>query len=168
MKPGVARTVDRATSDDPLTPGDRARSPRVVVAEYQSVIRMDLAETLQAHGYQVVAQTGSFAETTTLTLFLQPDLLVLDRALITAAGDDPIDRIQRTQFPLAVLETCYVPSEIASEQRSGGRVYLPKPFAADDLIRATEQALTALPATPEARTTRTGPPADPRVQRSIR
>lgn len=112
------------------------------MADHQSLIRMDLAEMLETRGYHVIAQTGSFTETITLTLSLQPDLLVLDRALIPADGDDPIDRIRRTQFPLAVLETCYTPAGTQGAQRPKSRAYLAKPFAEDELDRAVEHALT--------------------------
>jgi CheY-like chemotaxis protein len=158
--PGVGPTLPPAGSAAPLTPDGRRTSPRVVVAEHESIIRMDLAEMLQAHGYQVVASTGSFAEAVTLTLFLQPDLLVLDRALITAAGDDPIDRIQRTQFPLAVVETCYAADGIPRGQRSASRVYLPKPFAEEDLTRAAELAIAPPRSVRDAAATRAAPPGD--------
>ena len=61
----------------PMTPAS-PRAPRVVVAEHESIIRMDIAEIFAAAGYLVVAQARSANEAVVLTLFLQPDLLVFD------------------------------------------------------------------------------------------
>ncbi len=108
---------------------------RIVIAEDEALIRLDLKETLEAEGYEVVGAVGRGDEAVDLVKELHPDLAILD---IKMPGMDGIaaDRIA----PVIVL-TAFSQRELVERARDAGAMaYLVKPFGKNDLVPAIEVA----------------------------
>jgi response regulator NasT len=115
---------------------------RVVIAEDEAIIRLDLKEILEAEGYEVVGETGRGDEAVDLVGSLQPDLAILD---VKMPGIDGIEAARRisAQFRVAVLIlTAFSQRNLIEEARDAGvAAYLVKPFQRGELVPAIEVAL---------------------------
>jgi len=115
---------------------------RVVIAEDEAIIRLDLKEILEAEGYEVVGETGRGDEAVDLVGSLQPDLAILD---VKMPGIDGIEAARRisAQFRVAVLIlTAFSQRNLLEEARDAGvAAYLVKPFQRGELVPAIEVAL---------------------------
>jgi len=115
---------------------------RVVIAEDEAIIRLDLKEILEAEGYEVVGETGRGDEAVELVGSLQPDLAILD---VKMPGIDGIEAARRisAQFRVAVLIlTAFSQRNLIEEARDAGvAAYLVKPFQRGELVPAIEVAL---------------------------
>lgn len=120
---------------------DTTSAPRVVVAEDQALIRLDLVEMLGEAGYQVVGEAADGVRVVELARSHRPDLVVVDvkmpkRDGITAAAEIAAERIA----PVVVL-TAYSGRELVERARTAGAMaYLVKPFSSSELIPAVEMA----------------------------
>ena len=90
--------LTRSTSDS----GAEAEHPRVVVAEDEALIRLDLVELLEEHGYEIVGQASDGEEAVRLANELEPDLIVMDVKMPKMDGIDFLGRIMRLR-PMPVL-----------------------------------------------------------------
>jgi len=121
---------------------ERTAARRVVIAEDEAIIRLDLKEILEAEGYQVVGETGRGDEAVELVARLQPDLAVLD---VKMPGLDGIEAARRitSQHKVAVLIlTAFSQRNLIEDARDAGVVaYLVKPFQRGELIPAIEVAV---------------------------
>ncbi len=121
-----------------------AERTRVVIADDESIIRMDLREMLTNLGYLVVGEVGDARSAVNLARELRPDIVVLD---IKFEGDDfdGIDAARSlTEGKIApvLLLTAYSQKELVIRAREAGVVgYLVKPFREADLVPAIEVAL---------------------------
>ena len=115
---------------------------RVVIAEDEAIIRLDLKEILEDEGYEVVGETGRGDEAVDLVARHQPDLAILD---IKMPGIDGIEAARRitADFKVAVLIlTAFSQRNLIEEARDAGvAAYLVKPFQRGELIPAIEVAM---------------------------
>ncbi len=115
---------------------------RVVIAEDEAIIRMDLRETLEEEGYEVVAETGRGDEAVELVRALHPDLAILDVKMPGMDGLAAADIINREKLCGVLVLTAFSQREIIEQARDAGALaYLVKPFQKSDLIPAIEVAI---------------------------
>ena len=115
---------------------------RVVVAEDEAIIRLDLVETLRAEGYDVVADTARGDEAVKLVATHAPDLVLLDVEMpgldgIAAARAITLQR----QTAIVILTAFSDRALIEAATDAGAMAYLVKPYQRNDLVPAIETAL---------------------------
>ena len=113
--------------------------PRIVVAEDEAVIRMDLVETLREEGYDVVAQAADGQTAVERIESLVPDVALVDIAM---PGLDGIEVTRRVAESTAVVVvTAFGQRERIAQARDAGAMgYLVKPVGRDDLVPGIEMA----------------------------
>lgn len=124
---------------------DPAASParRVLVAEDESLIRLDLAEMLAEEGYQVVGEAADGATAVRLAEELRPDLVVMDVKMPVLDGISAADRIVSQRIAPVLILTAFSQRELVERAREAGAMaYLVKPFAKADLVPAIEMAMS--------------------------
>lgn len=115
---------------------------RVVIAEDEAIIRLDLRETLEEEGYEVVAETGRGDQAIELVREHRPDLAILDIKMPGLDGLGAARVISAEQICPVVLLTAFSQREIVEEARDAGALaYIVKPFQKSDLVPAIEVAL---------------------------
>ena len=115
---------------------------RVVIAEDEAIIRLDLKETLEEEGYQVVGETGRGDEAVALVRELEPDIAILDIKMPGLDGIAAAREISGERRAAVLILTAFSQRELAEQARDAGTVgYLVKPFQKSDLIPAIEVAL---------------------------
>jgi AmiR/NasT family two-component response regulator len=116
---------------------------RVVIAEDEALIRMDLAEMLVEEGYDVVGQVGDGARAVELTEQERPDLVILDVKMPVLDGIAAAERIARARIAPVVILTAFSQRELVDRARDAGAMaYLVKPFSRSDLMPAIEIAVS--------------------------
>jgi AmiR/NasT family two-component response regulator len=117
-------------------------SIRVVIAEDEAIIRMDLRETLEEEGYEVVGETGRGDEVVDLVRTLQPDLAILDVKMPGMDGVQAAGIITKEKLCGVLILTAFSQREVVEQARDAGALaYLVKPFQKGDLIPAIEVAI---------------------------
>jgi response regulator NasT len=121
---------------------ERTQEPvRIVVAEDEALIRMDLVEMLGEAGYLVVAQASDGAETISLVAEHKPDLAILDVKMPILDGITAAEEIIAT-CPVLML-TAFSQRELVDRARDAGvMAYVLKPFTINDLVPAIEIAIS--------------------------
>ncbi len=118
------------------------RPTRVVIAEDEAIIRLDLKEILQEEGYEVVGETGRGDEAIELVRTLQPDLVILDIKMPGLDGLSAAREIAGDRLAAVLMVTAFSQRELVEQARDAGALaYLVKPFQKSDLIPAIEVAL---------------------------
>jgi response regulator NasT len=119
-------------------------SRRVVIAEDEAIIRLDLKEILQDEGYEVVGETGRGDEAVDLVRQHRPDLIILDVKMPGADGLAAARAIRDLGEQVAVLIlTAFSQRTLIDEAREAGvAAYLIKPFQRGELVPAIDQAMT--------------------------
>jgi response regulator NasT len=116
---------------------------RVVIAEDEALIRMDLAEMLAEEGYDVVGQAGDGATAVDLAEQLRPDLVILDVKMPVLDGIAAAERIAQARIAPVVILTAFSQRELVERARDAGAMaYLVKPFSRSDLVPAVEIAVS--------------------------
>ena len=117
-------------------------SRRVVIAEDEAIIRLDLKETLEAEGYEVVGETGRGDEALELVGRHLPDLAILDIKMPGLDGIEVARQVMgRHRIPVLIL-TAFSQRNLIEEARDAGVIsYLVKPFQSAELVPAIEVAL---------------------------
>jgi two-component system, response regulator PdtaR len=119
------------------------RPLRVVVAEDEAIIRLDLVEMLGDEGYVVVGQAGDGEEAVRLAEELQPDLVMLDVKMPVLDGISAAERIAAARIAPVVMLTAFSQRELVERARDAGAMaYLVKPFTQGDLVPAIELAVS--------------------------
>ncbi len=114
---------------------------RILVAEDEALIRMDLVEMLQEAGYEVVAQATNGEEAIALATEHQPDLAILDVKMPILDGISAAEKIISTA-PVLML-TAFSQKELVDRARDAGvMAYVVKPFTIGDLVPAIEIAIS--------------------------
>ena len=116
---------------------------RVVVAEDEALIRLDLVEMLREEGYDVVGQAGDGEEAVRLAEELRPDLVMLDVKMPVLDGISAAERIAAARIAPVVMLTAFSQRELVERARDAGAMaYLVKPFTQSDLVPAIELAVS--------------------------
>ncbi len=115
---------------------------RVVIAEDEAIIRLDLKELLEEEGYQVVGETGRGDEAIELVRQNQPDLVILDIKMPGMDGLTAARHITSERLAAVLVLTAFSQRDLVEQARDAGALaYLVKPFQKSDLIPAIEMAL---------------------------
>ena len=115
----------------------------VVIAEDETLIRMDLAEMLTEEGYDVVGQAGDGAKAIELATELRPDLVILDVKMPVLDGIAAAEAIARKRIAPVVILTAFSQRDLVERARDAGAMaYLVKPFTQSDLVPAIEMAVS--------------------------
>lgn len=119
-------------------------SPRtVVIAEDETLIRMDLAEMLAEEGYDVVGQAGDGAKAIELAEELRPDLVILDVKMPVLDGISAAEAIAGKRIAPVVMLTAFSQRDLVERARDAGAMsYLVKPFTQAELVPAIEMAVS--------------------------
>jgi two-component system, response regulator PdtaR len=116
---------------------------RVVIAEDEGLIRLDLKEMLEEDGYQVVGEAGDGEAAVRLTLEHVPDLVILDVKMPVLDGISAAERIAADRVAPVVILTAFSQRELVERAREAGAMaYLVKPFTKADLVPAIEMAVS--------------------------
>lgn len=116
---------------------------RVVVAEDEAVIRLDIVEMLREVGYDVVGEAADGESAIRLAEELRPDLVVMDIKMPILDGISAAERIAKARIAPVILLTAFSQKELVERARDAGAMaYVVKPFTAADLIPALEIALS--------------------------
>ena len=122
---------------------ESARSRRVVIAEDEALIRMDLAEMLGEEGYDVVAAVDDGEQAVARTEELRPDLVILDVKMPRLDGIAAAQRIASARIAPVVMLTAFSQRDLVESARDAGAMaYLVKPFGKSDLVPAIEMAVS--------------------------
>jgi response regulator NasT len=128
-------------NSDPLQSVQAHSRVRIVVAEDEALIRMDLVEMLGEAGYLIVAQASDGAEAITLVAEHKPDLAILDVKMPILDGISAAEEIIAT-CPVLML-TAFSQRELVDRARDAGvMAYVLKPFTINDLVPAIEIAIS--------------------------
>ena len=122
----------------PLPAGTKTR---VVVAEDEVLIRLDLVEMLTEEGYEVVGQAGDGEVAVALTSELRPDLVVMDVKMPKLDGISAAEQIATDRIAPVVMLTAFSQRDLVDRaSQAGAMAYVVKPFSKADLIPAIEIA----------------------------
>ena len=126
-----------------VTQTDQPAPRRVVIAEDEVLIRMDLAEMLGEEGYDVVGQAGDGQRAIELAEELRPDLVILDVKMPVLDGIAAAERIAGARIAPVVILTAFSQRDLVERARDAGAMaYLVKPFSKSDLVPAIEMAVS--------------------------
>jgi AmiR/NasT family two-component response regulator len=115
---------------------------KVVVAEDESLIRMDIVETLREHGFDVVAEAGDGEEAIAMVIEHKPNLVVMDIKMPNMDGITAAKKMAELKIPVVLL-TAFSQKELVEQAaEAGAMAYVVKPFTPTDLIPAVEIALS--------------------------
>ena len=115
---------------------------RVVIAEDEAIIRLDLQETLEEEGYEVVGSTGRGDEAVALVRDLKPDLAILDIKMPGMDGIAAAKEIAAGRWAAVLILTAFSQRDLVEQARDAGAIgYLVKPFQKSDLVPAIEVAI---------------------------
>jgi two-component system, response regulator PdtaR len=116
---------------------------RVLIAEDEALIRLDLKEMLEEEGYDVVAEAGDGAAAVSLAEDLKPDLVILDVKMPVLDGISAAEQIARKRIAPVVILTAFSQRDLVEKAREAGAMaYLVKPFQKKDLLPTIEMALS--------------------------
>ena len=114
---------------------------RVVLAEDEAIIRLDLKETLKEEGYDVVGDTGRGDRAVELVGELDPDVVILDVKMPGLDGIEAARRIAASHDTAVVILTAFSERELIDRAiEAGALAYLVKPFSRSELVPAVEIA----------------------------
>jgi len=114
---------------------------RVLVAEDEALIRLDLVEMLREEGYDVVGEARDGQEAVELTTELAPDMVIMDVKMPRRDGIDAAAEIAAGRLAPVVILTAFSQRELVERARDAGAMaYLVKPFSKADLVPAIELA----------------------------
>lgn len=119
-----------------------AAPKRVLIAEDEALIRLDLSEMLAEEGFEVVGQAVDGEQAVTLATELRPDLVIMDVKMPKKDGIDAAAEIVGEQIAPVVILTAFSQRELIERARDAGAMaYLVKPFSKSDLLPAIELAV---------------------------
>ncbi|WP_193607097.1 response regulator [Nocardioides lijunqiniae] len=128
---------------DPATESPVPAQRTVVIAEDETLIRMDLAEMLTEEGYSVVGQAGDGARAIELAEEHRPDLVILDVKMPVLDGIAAAEAIAGKRIAPVVILTAFSQRDLVERARDAGAMaYLVKPFSKTDLLPAIEMAVS--------------------------
>jgi two-component system, response regulator PdtaR len=114
---------------------------RVLIAEDEALIRLDLKEMLEEEGYSVVAEVGDGQQAVDQATALRPDLVILDIQMPVLDGLSAAEQIAGARVAPVIVLTAFSQRELVERARDAGAMaYLVKPFSKNDLVPAIEVA----------------------------
>tara|TARA_B100000959_G_scaffold282653_1_gene349574 strand:+ start:3794 stop:4369 length:576 start_codon:yes stop_codon:yes gene_type:complete len=117
-------------------------SQRVVIAEDEAIIRLDLREMLEDEGYEVVAETGRGDEAVELVEKHLPDLCIFDIKMPVMDGLAAASEVSSKRQAAVVILTAFSQRHLIEQARDAGVLsYLVKPFQREELVSAIEVAM---------------------------
>lgn len=120
-----------------------AERRRVLIAEDEALIRLDLAEMLAEEGYEVVGEASDGETAVRLAEELRPDLVILDIKMPVLDGLAAAERIAGARIAPVIILTAFSQRDLVERARAAGAMaYLVKPFQKSDLVPAIEIALS--------------------------
>jgi response regulator NasT len=129
--------TDRETAASPVP------ARRVVVAEDEALIRLDVVEMLRDAGFDVVGEAGDGEEAVRLAEEFRPDLVVMDIKMPVLDGISAAEQIGKANVAPVVLLTAFSQTELVERARDAGAMaYVVKPFSPADLLPAVEIAIS--------------------------
>ena len=136
--------TDDAQPQPSPPPGSTVSAParaRLLVAEDETLIRLDLVEMLVEAGYEVVAQASDGEQAVALSRELKPDLVMMDIRMPVLDGISAAEQIGKEKIAPVVMLTAFSQKELVERARDAGvMAYIVKPFTASDLAPAIEIA----------------------------
>ncbi len=115
---------------------------RIVIAEDEAIIRLDLREMLEEEGYEVVGEAGDGETALALAEDLKPDLVILDIFMPGMDGLTAAARIGEKELAAVLILTAFSQRDLVEQAtRTGAMAYLVKPFDKEDLAPAVELAV---------------------------
>jgi two-component system, response regulator PdtaR len=124
------------------SPAQQRPKLKVLVAEDEAVIRLDLVELLTEEGYDVIAEAGDGAEALRLARELTPDLVVMDVKMPKMDGITAAAQIAEERIAPVVMLTAFSQRELVERARDAGAMaYVVKPFDSSDVVPAIEIAI---------------------------
>ena len=119
------------------------RPVRVVIAEDEALIRLDLKEMLEEEGYEIAGEASDGQQAVELASNLRPDLLILDVKMPVLDGISAAEQIAAEHIAPVVILTAFSQRELVERARDAGAMaYLVKPFTKADLVPAIEIAVS--------------------------
>jgi two-component system, response regulator PdtaR len=121
-----------------------AKTPfRVVIAEDEALIRLDLKEMLEEEDYEVVGEVGDGETAVKLAVSQRPDLVILDVKMPVLDGLSAAEQIAEQRIAPVVILTAFSQRDLVERARDAGAMaYLVKPFTKADLVPAIEMAVS--------------------------
>ncbi|MEV3995209.1 response regulator [Streptomyces halstedii] len=136
-------------SPQPEDAADAARShvppltTRVVIAEDEALIRLDLKEMLEEEGYSVVGEAGDGQRAVELAREHKPDLVILDVKMPVLDGISAAEKIAEESIAPVLMLTAFSQRDLVERARDAGAMaYLVKPFSKSDVVPAIEMAVS--------------------------
>ena len=121
---------------------NEATGRRVIVAEDESLIRMDIVETLRENGFDVVAEAADGEQAVALATEHKPNLVVMDIKMPNMDGITAAEQMMALKIPVVLL-TAFSQKELVDRANAAGAMaYVVKPFSPSDLLPAIEIALS--------------------------
>jgi two-component system, response regulator PdtaR len=118
-----------------------SQTTRVLIAEDEALIRLDLKEMLEEEGYTVVAEVGDGQQAVDRAEELRPDLVILDIQMPVLDGLSAAEQIAKARTAPVIVLTAFSQRELVERARDAGAMaYLVKPFNKNDLVPAIEVA----------------------------
>jgi len=140
-RPDPTATPDKTSSRDKTSAATPGR--RVVVAEDEALIRLDVVEMLGEAGFTVVGEAADGEQAVQLAEQHRPDLVIMDVKMPVLDGISAAERIVGARIAPVVLLTAFSQRELVERARDAGAMaYVVKPFTAADLVPALEIALS--------------------------
>ncbi|MER5596964.1 response regulator [Streptomyces sp. NPDC002265] len=116
---------------------------RVVIAEDEALIRLDLKEMLEEEGYSVVGEAGDGERAVELAREHQPDLVILDVKMPKLDGISAAEKIAEERIAPVLMLTAFSQRDLVERARDAGAMaYLVKPFSKSDVVPAIEMAVS--------------------------
>ncbi|MFZ4077821.1 MAG: ANTAR domain-containing response regulator [Microbacteriaceae bacterium] len=128
-------------------PSDRVAEPagpaRILVVEDESIIRIDIVESLRVFGYDVVGEAADGEAAVAMATELRPDLVVMDVKMPKMDGISAAEKLHQGRIAPVLLLTAFSQKELVERASEAGVVaYIVKPFTPADLLPAVEIALS--------------------------
>lgn len=140
-------TVPESPQPEETTADDQPHVPplttRVVIAEDEALIRLDLKEMLEEEGYTVVGEAGDGETAIELAREHKPDLVILDVKMPVMDGISAAEKIAEESIAPVLMLTAFSQRDLVERARDAGAMaYLVKPFSKSDVVPAIEMAVS--------------------------
>jgi AmiR/NasT family two-component response regulator len=113
-----------------------------LVAEDESIIRLDIVETLREYGFDVIAEAGDGEAAVALATEHRPDVIVMDIKMPKMDGIEAAEKISALKIPVVLLTAFSQRELVERASEAGAMAYVVKPFSPNDLLPAIEIALS--------------------------